>query len=129
MDDLLSNNTDEEIKIILSQPDNVEEPVGNILAQKYVEEIKLHFVEQIAGMKFYMENSLNELKKNFMREYANMTSTRDVLDILELYKNDNNQLREQVKDLHEILNGIVKVLQNLHQNKQNESNMTPPNLC
>ena len=129
MDDLLSNNTDEEIKIILSQPDNVEEPVGNILAQKYVEEIKLHFVEQIAGMKFYMENSLNELKKNFMREYANMTSTRDVLDILELYKNDNNQLREQVKDLHEILNGIVKVLQNLHQNKQNESSMTPPNLC
>ena len=58
-----------------------------------------------------------------------MTSTKDVLDILELYKNDNNQLREQVKDLHEILNRIVKVLQNLHQNKQNESSMTPPNLC
>ena len=129
MDDLLSNNTDEEIKIILSQPDNVEETVGNTLTQKYVEEIKLYFDEQVAGMKFYMENSLNELKKNFMREYANMTSTRDVLDILELYKNDNNQLREQVKDLHEILNGIVKVLQNLHQNKQNESSMTPPNLC
>ena len=80
-------------------------------------------------MKFYMEKSLNELKKNFMRENANMTSTKDVLGILELYKNDNNQLREQVKDLHEILNGIVKVLQNLHQNKQNESSMTPPNLC
>ena len=64
-----------------------------------------------------------------MREYVNMTSTKDVLDILEHYKNDNNQLREQVKDLHEILNGIVKVLQNLHQNKQNESSMTPPNLC
>ena len=80
-------------------------------------------------MKFYMEKSLNELKKNFMRENANMTSTKDVLDILELYKNDNNQLREQVKDLHEILNRIVKVLQNLHQNKQNESSMTPPNLC
>ena len=56
-----------------------------------------------------------------MREYANMTSTKDVLDILELYKNDNNQLRKQVKDLHEILNGIVKVLQNLHQNKQNQA--------
>ena len=57
-----------------------------------------------------------------------MTSTKDVLDILELYKNDNNQLREQVKDPHEILNGIVKVLQNLHQNKQIQSSMTPPNL-
>ena len=78
MDDLLSNNTDEEIKIILSKPDNVEETVGNTLAQKYVEEIKLHFEEQIAGMKFSMGKSLNELKKNFMREYANMTSTRDV---------------------------------------------------
>ena len=63
-----------------------------------------------------------------MGEYANMTSTRDVLDILELYKNNNNQLREQVKDLHEILNGIVKVLQHLHQNKQNQSSMPPPNL-
>ena len=66
------------------------------------------------GMKFYMRKSLNKLKKNFMREYVNMTSTKDVLDILEHYKNDNNQLREQVKDLHEILNGIVKVLQNLY---------------
>ena len=55
-----------------------------------------------------------------MREYA-MTSTKDVLDILELYMNDNNQLRKQVKDLHEILNGTVKVLQNLHQNKQNQA--------
>ena len=63
-----------------------------------------------------------------MREYANMTSTKDVLDILELYKNDNNQLRKQVKDLHEILNGIVKVLQNLHQNKQNQSSMTSSSL-
>ena len=75
-------------------------------------------------MKFYMEKSLNELKKNLTREYANMTATR----VLEFYRNDNNQLREQVKDLHEILNGIVKVLQNLHQNKQNQSSMTPPNL-
>ena len=72
-------------------------------------------------MKFYMEKSLNELKKNFIREYANMTSTKDVLDILEFHKNDNNQLREQVKDLHEILNGIVRVLQNLHQNQQNQA--------
>ena len=88
-----------------------------------------NFVEQIAGMKFYMEKSLNELKKNFVRENANMTSTKDLLDILELYKNDNNQLREQVKNLHEILNGIVEFLQNLHQNKQNQSSMTPPNFC
>ena len=43
LDDLISNNTDEELKIILSQQDNVEETVGNTLAQKYVEEIKLHF--------------------------------------------------------------------------------------
>ena len=49
-----------------------------------------------------------------------------MLDIIEFYKNDNNQLREQVKDLHKILNG--KVLQNLHQNKENQSSMTPPNL-
>ena len=70
LNDLPSNNTDEEIKIILSQPDNVEETVGNTLTQKYVEEIKLYFDEQVAGMKFYMENSLNELKKNFLTEYA-----------------------------------------------------------
>ena len=58
LDNLLSNNTDEEIKIILSQQDNVEETLGNTLAQQYVEEIKSHFDEQIAGMKFYMEKSL-----------------------------------------------------------------------
>ena len=58
LDNLLSNNTDEEIKIILSQQDNVEETLGNTLAQQCVEEIKLHFDEQIAGMKFYMEKSL-----------------------------------------------------------------------
>ena len=75
-----------------------------------------------------MEKSLNEFKKNFRREYANMNSTKDTVDILEFYRNDNNQLREQVKDLHEILNGVVKILQNLHQNKQNQSSMTPPNL-
>ena len=45
-------------------------------------------------MKFYMENSLNELKKKFMREFTNMTSTKDSLHILEFYRNDNNQLRE-----------------------------------
>ena len=48
------NNTDEEIKVILSQQDNVEETVGNTLLQKYVEETKLYFNEQIAVMKFYM---------------------------------------------------------------------------
>ena len=90
LDNFLSNITDEEIKIILSQQENVEETVGNTLAQKYVEEIKLHFDEQIARMKFYMEKSLNELKKNFMIEYANMTSTKDTLDILEFYRKDNN---------------------------------------
>ena len=90
LDDLLSNNTDEEIKIILPQQNNVEETVGNTLAEKYVEEIKLHFDGQIAGMKFYMEKSLNELKKNFMRECANMTSTKDTIDILEFYRNDHN---------------------------------------
>ena len=37
LDDCFSNDTDEEIKIILSQQDNVEETVGNTLAQKYVE--------------------------------------------------------------------------------------------
>ena len=42
LDDLLSNNTDEEIKIILPQVDNVEETVGNRLADKYGEEINLH---------------------------------------------------------------------------------------
>ena len=49
-----------------------------------------------------------------------MTSTKDTLDILEFYRNDINQLREQVKDLYKILNKIVKILQNLHQNKQNQ---------
>ena len=44
-----------------------------------------------------------------MREYASMTSTKDTLDILEFYRNDNHQLREQVEDYNEILNGIVKV--------------------
>ena len=49
-----------------------------------------------------------------------MTSTKDTLDILEFYRNDINQLSEQVKDPYEILNKIVKILQNLHQNKQNQ---------
>ena len=79
-------------------------------------------------MKFYIKKSLNELKKNFTREYANMTSTKDTLDILEFYRNDINQLREQVKDLYEILNKIAKILRNLHQNKQNQWSLTPPNL-
>ena len=74
LDNLLSNNTDEEIKIILSEQDYIKKTVDNSLVQKYVEEIKLHFDQEIAGMKFYMENSLKELKKNFTREYANMTN-------------------------------------------------------
>ena len=37
---------------------------------------KSNFNQQTAGMKFYMENSLNKLKSNFTREYANMTSKR-----------------------------------------------------
>ena len=52
-----------------------------------------------------------------------MTAKKDTLDILEFHKNDNNQSREQVKDLHEILNRIVEVLQNLYQNKQNQLSM------
>ena len=43
-----------------------------------------------------------------------MTSTKDARDILGFHMNDNNQLKEQVKGLHEILNGIVKALQNVH---------------
>ena len=34
LDDLLSNNTDVGIKIILLQQDNIEETLGNTLAQK-----------------------------------------------------------------------------------------------
>ena len=101
LDDLLSNNTEEEIKNILSQQDNVETAVGNILAQKYFEEIKSYIM---TCMKLYIENSLKKPQKNFNREYVNITSTKDTLDILEFYRSDNNQLREQVKDLHEILN-------------------------
>ena len=38
LDDLLSNNTNEKIKVILSQQEEtVEETVGNTLEQKYVE--------------------------------------------------------------------------------------------
>ena len=117
-----------EIKIILLQQDDVQESVANTLIQNYVEEITLHFDGDIAGVKFYMEKSLNELKKIFTREYIKMTSTKNTLDILKFYRNGNNQFREQVKDLREILNGIVKVLQNLHKNKRNQSSMTPPNL-
>ena len=43
-----------------------------------------------------------------------MTLTKAARDILEFHMNDNNQLKEQVKGLHEILNGIVQVLQNVH---------------
>ena len=51
LDDLLRKNTSEEIKI--------EETLENTLAQKYVEEVKLHFNKQIPSMKFYMEKRLN----------------------------------------------------------------------
>ena len=44
LDDSLSNNTEEEIKIILSQQDNVEKFVGNTLVQKYVEEFFYFFL-------------------------------------------------------------------------------------
>ena len=65
--DLLSNNTDEEIKIILSKQDNVEETIGNTLAQKYVEEIKLHFKLQVAGMEF--------TKQRFYKTYIRINKT------------------------------------------------------
>ena len=97
LDNILSNNTNDDVKIILSQPDNVEETVGNTLAQKYVEEIKLHFEEQIAGMKFCMEKSLSELKKNFMREYANMTSTRDVFQIFQMQHGEKEEVDQRAK--------------------------------
>ena len=54
-----------------------------------------------------------------MRQYANITSTNGTLDILKFYRKDNNQLGEQVKDLHETLNGMVNVLKNSCQYKQN----------
>ena len=41
-----------------------------------------------------MVNSLNELKKNFMREYANMTSTKDALEFVSFIGTTINQLRE-----------------------------------
>ena len=41
-------------------------------------------------MKPYMENSVNELKNNFLREYVNMDSTKDTFDICESYRHDNN---------------------------------------
>ena len=45
-----------------------------------------------------------------------------MLDIIEFYKNDNNQLREQVKDLER--EGFTKFT-----SEQTKSiNMTPPNL-
>ena len=57
-----------------------------------------------------------------------MSSTKDTVDIQEFYRNNNNQFREQGKDLYKILNGIVKFLQNLNQNKQNQASITPLNL-
>ena len=57
-----------------------------------------------------------------------MSSTKDTVDIQEFYRNNNNQFREQGKDLYKILNGIVKFLKNLNQNKQNQASITPLNL-
>ena len=57
-----------------------------------------------------------------------MSSTKDTVDILEFYRNNNDQFREQGKDLYKILNWIVKFLQNLNQNKQNQASITPLNL-
>ena len=54
------------------------------------EEIKSHINQQITGMKSYMENSVNELKNNFLREYVNMDSRKDTFDISEFYRHDNN---------------------------------------
>ena len=45
---------DEEIKSLLQQ-DDVETSAGNTVAQKYVEEIKLHVDQQMRFMKFYIE--------------------------------------------------------------------------
>ena len=64
LDDLHRNNTDQEIKIILSQQDNVETAVGNTSAQNYVEEIKSNIDQQMTGMTFYMEYSLTSFKRN-----------------------------------------------------------------
>lgn len=69
LDDLHRNNTDEEIKIILSQQDNVETNVGNTSAQNYVEEIKSNIDQQMTGMKFYMEYSLTSFKRNSIEIY------------------------------------------------------------
>lgn len=54
------------------------------------EEIESHINQQITGIKPYMENSVNELKNNFLREYVNMDSTKDTFDICEFYRHDNN---------------------------------------
>ena len=70
-------------------------------------------------MNFFMEKCLNKLKKELQERICQYDFIEETVDILEFYRNNSNQLWEQVKDLHEILNGIVKVLQNLHQNKQN----------
>ena len=70
-------------------------------------------------MNFFMEKCLNKLKKELQERIYQYDFIEETVDILEFYRNNSNQLWEQVKDLHEILNGIVKVLQNLHQNKQN----------
>ena len=44
-----------------------------------LKKFKSHIDHQTTGLKFYIENSLNELKKNFTREYVKITSTKDTL--------------------------------------------------
>ena len=81
LDDLHRNNTDEEIKIILSQQDNVETNVGNTSAQNYVEEIKSNIDQQMTGMKFYMEYSLTSFKRNSIENMPISLQKKDTLDI------------------------------------------------
>ena len=80
MNYLTITQIDEEIKIPLLQQDNVEETIATLQHRNMLK--KSNFNQQTAGMKFYMENSLNKLKSNFTREYANMTSKRICLIFL-----------------------------------------------
>lgn len=67
LDNLFINNTRRN-KTFLSQQVNVEATAGNTLAQKYAAEIKSPVNQQMGGIKFYIENSSNELKKNSLEK-------------------------------------------------------------
>ena len=67
LDNLFINNTRRN-KTFLSQQVNVEATAGNTLAQKYAAEIKSPANQQMGGIKFYIENSSNELKKNSLEK-------------------------------------------------------------